>query len=578
MDLYKYQETCIKQVFSEYIKGCNRQLLALPCGAGKTIIFTSILKKFAEMVGTVPQILIIAQTNELESQAREKLLMVWPEAREELDKKIFIMSNIKANNRYHQGKFDICIIDEAHHGVSPTHMSLITKLGFLDSSRKLLIGVTATPERPDKIGLHNLFQKLVYHISIGELIQAGKLVPVEAYRFATLKTSDGKELTVDNLEHRMNNGGVTKSIIKAYITHALGMKTIIFCNSIRHAQIVYETFLAHKLKKVGYIDGTMSKPIRDEVIKSFHDGKIEILVNCKILREGFDDPAAQALIIAAPTASKIAYTQMVGRVMRTFPGKTHAVVIDVTDNAHKLVSAKDIDGLTYIKCPLCGQYRKEKETSKCKKCKTPFCSHCGSLADTLCGKHCKKRQCSQCNTELWNVYRCVKCSQVLCGKHGGYIQISKTKSDFICFFCIPVNDRKRKHPEHLVGKSRLAGENSKLQLFTSLPWVVKETGYYFSNQYLCLEIVKKNLWYAIAINGKASKRTYCLEYAFELVEKYILEKNLLDKLPEYSRKMSKAQEYFLITNGIDIKGLDFKKAQAQIIRIKKGGNKNGKRG
>jgi hypothetical protein len=48
-----------------------------------------------------------------------------------------------------------------------------------------------------------------------------------------------------------------------------------------------------------------------------------------VLTEGWDAPWAEVAVIARPTRAQGLYTQMVGRVLRTFPGKEQALVLDV---------------------------------------------------------------------------------------------------------------------------------------------------------------------------------------------------------------------------------------------------------
>jgi hypothetical protein len=63
-----------------------------------------------------------------------------------------------------------------------------------------------------------------------------------------------------------------------------------------------------------------------------------------VLTEGWDAPWAEVAIIARPTTSPSLYQQMVGRVLRPWPGKGAALVLDVVGAAkmHKLASLIDM--------------------------------------------------------------------------------------------------------------------------------------------------------------------------------------------------------------------------------------------
>ena len=54
-------------------------LLVLPTGSGKTIVFVSLIKEILESEPK-NRILILAHRQELIAQAKDKLLMVWPDA------------------------------------------------------------------------------------------------------------------------------------------------------------------------------------------------------------------------------------------------------------------------------------------------------------------------------------------------------------------------------------------------------------------------------------------------------------------------------------------------------------------
>jgi DNA repair protein RadD len=53
-----------------------------------------------------------------------------------------------------------------------------------------------------------------------------------------------------------------------------------------------------------------------------------VLCNCLVFTEGFDEPSASCLILARPTKLLTMYRQMSGRVLRPYPGKVDARIID----------------------------------------------------------------------------------------------------------------------------------------------------------------------------------------------------------------------------------------------------------
>jgi hypothetical protein len=77
------------------------------------------------------------------------------------------------------------------------------------------------------------------------------------------------------------------------------------------------------------VSGATPREERLRVFEDFRTGKVRVLSNCMVLTEGFDAPWAEVAVIARPTQSQPLYVQMVGRVLRPFPGKEKALVLDV---------------------------------------------------------------------------------------------------------------------------------------------------------------------------------------------------------------------------------------------------------
>jgi len=78
-------------------------------------------------------------------------------------------------------------------------------------------------------------------------------------------------------------------------------------------------------------------------LAAFRARTVDVLVNCMVLTEGTDLPLAECVMIARPTTHAGLYIQMVGRVLRPYPGKTEAIVIDVVGASRKHALAGLVD-------------------------------------------------------------------------------------------------------------------------------------------------------------------------------------------------------------------------------------------
>lgn len=122
-------------------------------------------------------------------------------------------------------------------------------------------------------------------------------------------------------------------IIEAHSQYAEGRKaTLVFCADVQHAKDLADLFNECGIASKA-VYGAMDKEERQQVLREFSERKIQVLTNCQILTEGFDEPRIDCVIMGRPTKSASLYTQMIGRGTRTYPTKTDCLVLDFCDNA-----------------------------------------------------------------------------------------------------------------------------------------------------------------------------------------------------------------------------------------------------
>jgi len=76
----------------------------------------------------------------------------------------------------------------------------------------------------------------------------------------------------------------------------------------------------------GYIDANTSYKERQRLFKAFEAGKIQFLVNIKVLVEGFDAPHIRSIFFLHISSSEIFIIQAIGRAMRLHPDKIIATI------------------------------------------------------------------------------------------------------------------------------------------------------------------------------------------------------------------------------------------------------------
>jgi superfamily II DNA or RNA helicase len=342
----QYQVEAIEAILAKWREGVTRQLLSLPTGTGKTVIFALLAQKL-----DVPT-LVLAHREELLSQAYGKIKAIRPEAdagifqgsnREGLERRICIASVQTAarHTRSLQRRgFNLLICDEAHHARAQSYETVFKKTGCLDNSpHKLLLGVTATPYRMDGRALGGVFEHIVFERSLVTMIREGYLSDIRCIAVGTNSNLDNVSIrngdfANNELEVAIDTDYRNQIIVDAYKNYCMGKKAVAFGVSVEHAQSIAREFQLNGIP-CGVMWGNMGNEDRRKELARFASGETKVLTNCMLLTEGFDSPDIDAVLMSRPTKSKGLYTQCVGRGLRVAPGKKECLLLDFVDISRK---------------------------------------------------------------------------------------------------------------------------------------------------------------------------------------------------------------------------------------------------
>ncbi len=353
-----YQKEAVEAVLEARSRGVTRQLISLPTGSGKTVVFSMLTKELSKKT------LVIAHREELLEQAWKKMHMVYPEARlglvrgkrNEIEADVVLTSvqtafQPKRLEMLRRSGFKLMIVDEAHHASAASYRKVIGGLGFSSGDpSQLLVGVTATAFRGDRKSLGDVFEEIAFERTIMAMIRGGYLCDAVGKSVETeidlsdVRTAAG-DFQVNELAFKINVPERNDLVAKGYLEHCEGRKAVVFCADVQHAKDMAEAFGSHGIP-VATIWGNMASEDRKQTLQDFSRGRYQVLTNCAVLTEGFDDPSIAAVMLARPTKSPGLYTQMVGRGLRTYPGKRDCLVIDFGDNMgrHKLCTLATLVG------------------------------------------------------------------------------------------------------------------------------------------------------------------------------------------------------------------------------------------
>jgi ATP-dependent helicase IRC3 len=354
LQLRPYQQEAIEAISDAALDGITRPLVALPTGTGKTVIFVHLLARRAAPA------LVLAHRDELIQQSVDKLLVVNPDfevgivkaERNEVSAPVVVASvqTLARPNRLEQlcQMFRTVVVDEAHHAPAETYKRILEHVGSFGTAAPVTIGFTATQERADKVGLGQVWEKIVYQKSLLEMITAGYLADLRAVRIILKADLDQVhtrygDFIDSELESALLNADAPEHIVAAYAKHASGRKALVFTPTVQVAHCVAEAFQDADITAEA-LDGTTPLGERRDILGRLSTGETKVVCNCAVLTEGFDEPSINCIVIARPTKSKPLYIQMVGRGTRTYPGKTDCLVLDVVGvtRRHSIMTASEI--------------------------------------------------------------------------------------------------------------------------------------------------------------------------------------------------------------------------------------------
>lgn len=373
LTLRPYQRAAIETFFREEAAGVKRQLAVLATGLGKTATATTFASEWMAQhmndIASGGRVLWLTHRNELVDQTLRAIQMwcgaevsmgVVKAERNELDRGFVVASvqTLAVESRMQQlldsqerwGEFGLVISDEHHLSPAPTWKGVLDKLGCGTPGGPLMIGLTATPNRSDGVGLKVTTDKITVEHDIIWSIANGYLVPPKGITvkvdLSEVKISRG-DYADGSLSDALEIDGAHIMIARIINEHAADRKTICFTPTVRFAELVRDECI-----KLGYaaemVSGETPLDERRAMYSRLRSGATKIITNCNVLQEGFDEPSVDCIVNARPTRSSATFTQRVGRGLRLYPGKEDCLVIALAGSErNKLATVASLAGRTW---------------------------------------------------------------------------------------------------------------------------------------------------------------------------------------------------------------------------------------
>ncbi len=314
MTLRDYQLAGKRDIYREWQRGAKGVLYVGVTGSGKTMLGTSIVQ---DVIAQGHHVTWVAHREELLKQARDTLQEFYkvpasicapgydfdPTAPVHVASVQTILSR---GTRWTGAEFtnkSLTVLDEGHHYGAAEWKQVANVPGRI-------LGLTATPERSDGKPLQ-AYDALVAGPSYSELIDKGHIVTCKVFR-------------PDEALAR----GIAQDPVAAYQEHGEGKQGFVFAPSVAVAQEWAQAYREADIP-ADVIDKDTKSDERKVLMRQFREKRLRLLVNVFVLTEGVDVPAAEVCVLGRGVGHVSPYLQMVGRVLRSAPDKSHGILIDL---------------------------------------------------------------------------------------------------------------------------------------------------------------------------------------------------------------------------------------------------------
>jgi superfamily II DNA or RNA helicase len=374
--LRSYQDQAVDRIMSELVTSSRSALVVLATGLGKTFVAAEFCRRFISLRPGA-KVLVLAHRNELVYQLERSFWPmlpvstatgVWngherpaPESLMDLDVVFACVDSVASHVSLGRDlpEFKLVIVDECHHLGTDAYDTVLGDLSAGDGGA-FLVGMTATPWRPDGRSLRQWFDYPVVDLDLVRGLREGYLANVD-YRMFT-DNIDWDKLTSGLMESdvMLTPRGINRTIFIEEWDDAVverlaetwrelpRPRAIVFCGTIEHAERMSARINALGFTRADVIasrtsDGrSIDVPARSRILWDFADGSIGALCAVDILNEGVDVPDVNIVVFQRVTHSRRIFVQQLGRGLRLAPGKERVIVLDFVSDIRRFAAGLDL--------------------------------------------------------------------------------------------------------------------------------------------------------------------------------------------------------------------------------------------
>jgi len=349
-----YQQSANDKTWNYLSDSTDDPLIVMPTGSGKSLVIAMLCE---QALAYDSRVVVLANRKELLQQNADKIRSLLPGvkvgiysaglAEKSTDQRI-VVAGIQSvySKAHHLGRRNLVIVDEAH-GISEKSETQYAR--FIADIKRLnpgsrVVGLTATPYRSSTgliCGDDKTFGGISFEIQTGDLIEQGFLSNLVSRPSAKERSMSGVKITAGEFNKRAISEffQVDDSVELAcqeLVDVSKDRKSIlVFTTGVSHAESVVETISRMTGEEVKIVTGETFSMEREKTLSDFAGGRLRFLVNVDVLTTGFDAPCIDCIAVMRSTMSPGLFAQIVGRGLRTSPGKENCLVLDFGGNIRR---------------------------------------------------------------------------------------------------------------------------------------------------------------------------------------------------------------------------------------------------
>ena len=346
------QEQFILNIEEIIHKGGKRALLISATGTGKTYASAFALRKlFSNRVFSKKKALFLSHREQINKQALKSYKRIFGNnvpmvllsgnqnniKKAKSGKFLFstmnMMAKIDIMKQFKPDEYSVIVLDECHRSGAASYQRIINYF-----KPKLLLGMSASPERTDNFDVFSLFDhNIACEIRLQQALENDMLCPFHYFGITDLEI-EGESDDLNRFRQLTADKRVEYIIRQAEYYGYSGnrVKGLIFCSTKKEAEELSRKFNLTGKYNTTMLCGDNSQEERESAIDRLVDdnaaNRLDYIFTVDIFNEGVDIPEINQVIMLRPTESPIIFVQQLGRGLRKADGKEFVIVIDFIGN------------------------------------------------------------------------------------------------------------------------------------------------------------------------------------------------------------------------------------------------------